>query len=162
MDKTKLIKRLYNAQKSSSKKRGHCMPDYTCDDLINWVLIENKDLFELLYKNWADGNYESNLKPSIDRIQNSIHYTFSNIQLVTWGENDKKAHLDSIKGNITTGKQKECVYKIDQFGVTICLYPSISIASRDTNIDTSSIIRCCNGKVKTAGNFVWRYENENK
>ena len=82
--------------------------------------------------------------------------------MVTWGENDKKAHLDSIKGNITTGKQKECVYKIDQFGVTICLYPSISIASRDTNIDTSSIISCCNGKVKTAGNFVWRYENENK
>lgn len=162
MDKIKLIKRLYNAQKSSSKKRGHIPPEYTCDELIEWIEKDNKELFDNMYDNWVKNDFISELKPSIDRIHNNIHYKFSNIQLTTWGENNKKGHLDSIKGYINTGKEKKPVYKICQLGVTICLYPSINIASRDTNIDESSIIRCCNGKSQTAGDFVWRYYNENE
>jgi hypothetical protein len=40
---------------------------------------------------------ESSLKPSVDRINPLKPYTKDNIQLVTWGENDKKGiSIDSI------------------------------------------------------------------
>lgn len=31
---------------------------------------------------------------------------------------------------------------------------------RELNIDSSSIIKCCKGKQKTAGKFIWKYKNE--
>ena len=37
---------------------------------------------------------------------------------------------------------------------------SINEASRTTGVNNSSIIRCCKGNVKTAGNFLWRYKDE--
>ena len=39
-------------------------------------------------------------------------------------------------------------------------FHSMNQAKRKTNIDVSSISRCCKGKVKTAGGFIWKYEKE--
>lgn len=39
-------------------------------------------------------------------------------------------------------------------------YDSIVNASKNTNIQSSSIIRCCQGKMKTAGGYIWRYKND--
>ena len=36
-------------------------------------------------------------------------------------------------------------------------YSSITVAMNETNIDKSSIIKCCKLKAKTAGWYVWRY-----
>ena len=38
-------------------------------------------------------------------------------------------------------------------------YHNIASASRKTNIDSSSISRCCRGLQKTAGGYVWRYKD---
>ena len=37
------------------------------------------------------------------------------------------------------------------------IYDCITAASKETDVDISSIIRCCKGKQMTAGNFHWRY-----
>ena len=39
-------------------------------------------------------------------------------------------------------------------------YPSIRDAERKTNIVRSNIMKCCKGKYKSAGGFIWRYKNE--
>lgn len=36
-------------------------------------------------------------------------------------------------------------------------YPSAAEASRITNIDSTSIRMCCNGKRKSAGGYIWKY-----
>ena len=160
--KIEVVKTLYKSQISSSVRRGHPKPVYTFEWLKNWLLVENDLLFDKIYTVWVSNNCPRWLKPSVDRMNNTKHYTKDNIQLMTWQENLDKSHLDSIKGHINTGREKRAVYKIDQDGVTICLYPSVNIASRDSGIDDSSIIKCCKKVAKTAGTFVWRYENETK
>lgn len=37
-------------------------------------------------------------------------------------------------------------------------YPSIREAVRQTGIDRSNISKCCKGKVKSAGGFIWKYK----
>lgn len=37
-------------------------------------------------------------------------------------------------------------------------YPSIRDAERKTRINRSNIIKCCKGKVKSAGGFIWKYK----
>ena len=32
-------------------------------------------------------------------------------------------------------------------------------AGKDTGVEHSNINRCCNGKYKSAGGFVWKYKN---
>lgn len=39
----------------------------------------------------------------------------------------------------------------------ICIYPSISSASKDTSINSGSISNACSGKCKTAGGYRWEY-----
>ena len=43
---------------------------------------------------------------------------------------------------------------------SICPFPSAMEAERIMGIDHSSIIKCCKGKIKTAGGYVWRYIDE--
>lgn len=39
-------------------------------------------------------------------------------------------------------------------------FKSVNEASRCTNTNNSSIIRCCKGRQKTANNYIWRYKDE--
>lgn len=40
----------------------------------------------------------------------------------------------------------------------IAEYNSISEAKRNTGVDASSIIRCCNSRATTAGGYIWKYK----
>ena len=44
-------------------------------------------------------------------------------------------------------------------GGLIGIYNSTMEAERNTNVDHSTIIRCCKNKQKTAGGYIWKYKN---
>ena len=44
-----------------------------------------------LFLKWQSSNYKRNLAPSIDRKDDTKGYSFENITVMTWKENDKKA-----------------------------------------------------------------------
>jgi len=90
-----LPQKIYSSQKSSSKKRGHKQPSYTLEQLKEWLY--SQELFHSLYNNWEESNYDINLQPSIDRINDEIGYQFDNIQLMTVIENRNKGILDHKK-----------------------------------------------------------------
>lgn len=46
-------------------------------------------------------------------------------------------------------------YSLD--GLYLCVYASVSDASRDVNGNKSRIIKCCKGVAETAYGFLWRY-----
>lgn len=56
-------------------------------------------------------------------------------------------------------KQK-FVKQFTKQGKFIKTYESIDIAGKENNISPSKIGSCCNGKRKTAGNYVWRFLND--
>lgn len=52
---------------------------------------------------------------------------------------------------------KKCVVQYSLFGEFICIFKSMTEAELKTGVPHSSISKCCNGKRKTAGGFVWKY-----
>ena len=90
-----LASKMYSRQKQSSIERGHPLPDYDRKWLTEWLM--SRDNFKDMHTKWIESNMESSLKPSVDRINPLKPYTKDNIQLVTWGENNKKSRsIDSI------------------------------------------------------------------
>jgi hypothetical protein len=83
-----LSSKIYGAQRNRSKKRGHALPEYNLEQLREWLYDQPN--FEQLFLEWTNSGHDTMLIPSIDRINDDIGYTFSNIQLMTWGENDAK------------------------------------------------------------------------
>jgi len=83
-----LIARLYYAQKCNSKQRSFRPPEYTKEELKEWLYSQS--LFHLLYSEWKQSDYKTSLRPSVDRINDYIHYCLPNIQLLTWKDNAAK------------------------------------------------------------------------
>ena len=90
-----LARVMYNRQKQSSILRGHPLPDYDALWLTEWLM--SRDNFKDMHTKWIESDMKSDLRPSIDRINPLKPYTKDNIQLMTWGENNKKSRsTDSI------------------------------------------------------------------
>lgn len=53
---------------------------------------------------------------------------------------------------------KVCQYSLEDKLINI--FNSQKEAARKLNIDSSSIVKCCKKKVKTAGGYVWKYLNK--
>ena len=94
-----LVAKIYSSQCGSSKQRGHNQPTYTQSELQEWIYSQKK--FHVLYDNWKRLDYQSRYKPSVDRKDDYIGYTISNIQLMTWQENMSKWH-NRNKRKVTT------------------------------------------------------------
>ena len=90
-----LIKLIYNSQLQHSKKRKHPKPNYNLEQFIKWILGNKK--FNLLYSNWVKSNFLKKITPSCDRLDNNKTYSFDNLRVVTWQENNEKSHQDNKK-----------------------------------------------------------------
>jgi hypothetical protein len=71
---------------SASRRRGHQI-GMTKDELRNFLLVENREKFDMLLAAWEASGFEKLKKPSIDQLDNSRGYSLDNIRLVTWKEN---------------------------------------------------------------------------
>ena len=148
-----LVTCIYGHQRGNSKKRNHRMPEYTNKELKEWCFSQEK--FHILYSEWKQSGFEKRLRPSIDRKNDYIHYCFTNIQIVTWKENNDKQYTDRI-----SGKNNKISKSCEQYkgNVKVAEYYSTSEASRVTGINQGNIATCCRGKVKKAGGYQWRYK----
>ena len=138
-----LLSALYRGHKTSSITRNHRQPEYSKAELFDWCNSQTK--FHELYSEWVNSNYEKRLRPSIDRKEDAIHYCFSNIQLMTWGENNDKPRTANYKS----------VYQYTKSGEFIRSYSSMVEAQEITNVKASNISQVCHGHRATAGGFVW-------
>jgi len=148
-----VIGTIYRTQKSSSKHRLMPLPSYSKQWLTEWLL--NQKLFHKLYNGWVESEYDKYMKPSVDRKDDELSYTSDNIQLMTWQENKDKYDSDRISGVDKKQNKQVIQYSID--GNLLKSYHSLSNASIDTKISESCISNCCNGKIKTARGFIWKY-----
>lgn len=152
--KNGLISQIYGTQKSNSKLRDHPLPSYTKQELHEWLF--NQVLFHSLFLNWEKSNYSHDLVPSIDRVDDYLPYSLSNITLTTWKDNNTKAQKDR-KNGINNKWSKE-VNQFTKEGSYINTYFSIIEASRVTGINRACINKVCLKQRKSAGNFYWEYK----
>lgn len=146
----KLIQ-MYNDQLKNSKHRGYPQPSYTRDEFIGYML--NHDKFNDIYKNWEDSNFCNNLSPSIDRIDEYGTYSYDNIQIVTWHENNMLAYQRRKDG--LNNKQSKKVAKVLN-GDVVAVYHSINQAARENNTTAGHISEVSCKKRKQAGGYDWK------
>ena len=148
-----LIMQMYSGQRTRSKSRGHKPPMYTFDEFKDWLYAQH--LFHDLYDLWVLSGYDKYQAPSVDRDDSSFGYSFSNITLMTWHENNQNGYIEA-KHMSHEGKHKS-VSQYSLSGAFICTHPSISAASRSVGRSVSTLSCCVNGITKTSAGYKWRF-----
>jgi len=148
-----LITKIYNQQRSSSRIRNQIPPEYTLDELREWMLSNSK--YHILFDIWVKSDYQKMLIPSCDRKDDYKHYTLDNLRIVTWRENEQSGYDDRRNGINT--KSATPVVQMTINGEFVAEYYSIKQAGRETGIHYCNISSVCTGKLKTAGGFLWKH-----
>jgi hypothetical protein len=155
------IKKIYNNQKGSSKKRGHPAPDYSLEQITEWIM--NQEMFHNLYEDWVASGYDKWTAPSLDRINNNIGYSFDNIKVMTFKQNSDLAHEHCKEGKLNTGNKRKEVYQYTLDGVFIKAYPTMRQADVAVGGNARKEIKaCCDSGTGHARGFRWRYANQDK
>lgn len=154
-DKTEkgVIRVIYKTQIRNSKTRGHNRPNYTKEDLSKWMYKNN---FKKLYDIWVENNFEKNLKPSIDRINDFEGYSFTNIKLGTWIENKNHQYLDTINGKGTSGRKCKAIQCYNNENILIAEYVSLSVACKSVGYSIQRSL--ISGKCDRKNRFFWKYK----
>lgn len=142
-----VLNTIYRNQLTKQKRKG-IKVNYTYDEFKRQYLNDKKYLN--LYNQWVESGYLKDLKPSFDRIDNKKDYSFDNIQIITWVENNNKG-------------RKECSKRVKQYtldGEYIKTYNSIIEASKQLKIHKSNISKVCKNKMRTTGGYIWKYDEE--
>ena len=111
----------------------------------DWLV--HKLVFMSFYNEENDNNY------CIDHIDGNKHNNcLDNLRKITFSENVKNAYY--------TQKTNSNIKPVNQYnlnGMLLATFPSSREAGRQLNLDSSSITKCCKGKVKTVGGFIFHY-----
>lgn len=135
----------YNNQRASSRQRKHPMPTYTKFQLIDWVM--SQDNSKKLFEDWISSDYDSNLAPSVDRLNDDKGYSFDNIRLVTWIENKSVEWSKKLKPISLKHKLTKIEYKFN----------SIKEACDTLNLSVEGISNVLGNRAKTSGGFYAKY-----
>jgi hypothetical protein len=111
---------------------------------------------------WFEYNAGNMIKPSLDRLDSTKDYTYSNCRFIEY----KLNALDGSKNAATSCSKK--VFKYDLNKDFVQSFKSIGDAAKDTgNYNYKySIAACCRRQViknkhkRTAYGFIWRFEND--
>lgn len=149
---------MYSAQKFNSKKRTHTAPPYSLEEFTAWLETVG---YADMYAQWEKSEYAKREAPSADRIDDALPYTLGNLRLITWGENDDKAHADFVSGKLFNNHTP--VRQLTKEGRLIAVHISQQAAERATGVlqgNIGTICRSTSSRRKTAGGFKWEYVNE--
>lgn len=129
-------------------------PDYTRDEFVA-AFIDDPE-FLRLFENWKKADYPvKGVKPSFDKIDDSRPYTFDNIQVVTWTENNaKEGRLRKI--GKSSFKRYTPVIQLSLDGKILDTFISICEAARQTQGHDGHISEVIRGMRETSGGYKWR------
>jgi len=146
---------IYHSQKYAGKKKVIKTVDYTREEFMRWLFVQEN--FESLYLSWVESDYQKALKPSADRILNNHSYTLSNLELMTWEQNESKARADMRSGDlICIMNPQKGVQQYTENDILVGTFISMNEANRSTGVMQSSISMCCHNKRNIAGGFKWK------
>lgn len=159
-----VARKIFNAQNNNCRKRGQALPSYTLKELEQWLIAQSN--WDSLYDAWIASGYLKDLAPSVDRLDNNISYTLSNIQLVTWAENRRLGRLSIYLGKDTAQLRPVTAYHLD--GRKYKDFYSVAAAVREVKGRQWGISTVANGvpvkdgrgtlyNPKTYKGFIWKW-----
>lgn len=105
-----------------------------------------------------------NDKPQVNHIDgNRCNNNICNLEWVNNSENVKHSHETLGRNFSSYGSNHSNSITVTQYslnGLELDTFGSINEAGRQLNIDFSNIGKCAIGKRKSAGGFIWKYENK--
>ena len=140
-----LLDKMFRSEVTRTKVTYYPDIEYSLGDFIKYGL--NNLSFNTLYDLWVLSNYSKKLVPSADRLDDYKGYSFSNIQFITWEENNKKGKLSD--------KHKRKIQGIHCITKEVVKFDSIKEAQLTLKIN--NISQCCSFKRKSSGNYEWSY-----
>lgn len=154
-DKTEkgVIRVMYKTQKRNSIVRKMEAPKYTKEQFSEWLY---KNDFKKLYDEWVISGFKKNKKPSADRKNDYLPYSFDNITLTTWDLNFKHSTNDVLNGIGKCGERCKKVLQFDKDMILVAEYISFSSAKRINGYSMERSIKT--GKIDRKG-FYWKYKN---
>ena len=154
-DKTEkgVVRVIYKTQVRNSKARKMELPNYTKQELKEWLYKNN---FKSLYDNWVSSDFDKSKKPSVDRLDDFKSYSFDNIRLVTWAENIAHQYQDVLNAIGTGGRRCKAVIQFDRYGNVLAEYHSFAFAKRTVGYNFE---RCLTkGTPSRIDGTCWRYK----
>lgn len=155
--KSGLVHHIFNNQRLTSRRAGRPQPTYTYELLEDWM-FNHKD-FQRLYTNWVASDYDRMLSPSIDRKNNTLGYSFDNIELMSWKQNLYNQKTQNMDCTFLT-KNSKAVRQLDLDGNLIETYKSIGSALRavrGNRVGASNVAGAANGRLTKAYGFRWEW-----
>lgn len=153
--KSYIVINTYYSLCAKSLRRNHKSPQFSVSELREWML--SQEIFHELYDKWVISGYDKWERPSIDRVNDYIGYSFSNMQILTWSENHKKA-ISDMKNGVNT-KSSKAIIQYDLDGNFIKEHYSVRSAGREMIILSTNICQALKGNIKHSGGFIWKYKN---
>lgn len=108
--------------------------------IVAEAFLDNSNCYEEI--NHIDGNKENNV--------------FSNLEYCSRNYNQKHSY---IKGLTSRYKTRHKIEQYDLKGKFIREWNSISEASNCLCIERTGISKCCNKKLKSSNNYIWKYKD---
>jgi hypothetical protein len=146
-----VLRVIYKTQKRHNALRGHGSLPYTKEDLSKWM---NANGFKKLYTDWVISNYKKDNKPSVDRINDFMGYSLSNITLVTWRDNREKQCKDILLGRGTSGRRCKKIQSFTPDRRVNCQYVSLNSAKRTVGYCMFYAVK---NKTKDKDGLYWEY-----
>lgn len=159
--KSGLPKRMYDNQKTNSKRRGMPPPSYSNAELRAWLV--SQPLYDDLYENWKNSGYSRDLTPSCDRVNDKLPYSLSNITLMTLEENVSKGHRMVRTTEIHNptmlngGHRSVEKWSKDQKTILDVYISQAEAARQNPHIQQANISKVCKKLLKSTGGFHWKF-----
>lgn len=147
------------------------------EELVENEAVRDKDgyLKVILYKNGKPKSFQVhrlvasafienplNLSEVNHRDENPSNNRVENLEWCTRKYNmNYGTRLEKQLANPNCGiKQLKPILQFTKNGELVKEYPSLMEASRLTQINQGNISSCCNGKLHSAGKYLWKYKEE--
>ena len=101
---------------------------------------------------------EAELMKWYDSVDNGYNISAYDSNHYKHSEEHRKKISESMKGKIYGEVRLKPVLQFSKDGEFIAEYPSVREACRQTGCHNQSICKCCKGKRKSCGGYVWKYK----
>lgn len=139
--------RLYgyaNYSEEESKRRGYETVSAT----------KNKTVYQ-----WSTSGELLNIFESAREAEKVTGVSYKNISRAIHKANSAGGFIWSLENIFPKDKESKSKKKVGQYsldGKLLHVYQSRAEAAKAVNIDSSNIGKCCNGRQKTAGGYIWK------